>query len=126
MFRNKVFPSESVNYLEIYNASEGFFGVQDDISRKDEMMLMLDYGIFYEFIPMEEIEKEYPKAVSLDEVEIGKITLSSFLQMQDYGAIKSEIQFDLQPNIRIDSRFRGEPNNSSTPLEKKLSLKTQT
>ncbi|MDI9881734.1 GH3 auxin-responsive promoter family protein [Flectobacillus longus] len=72
MFRNKVFPSESVNYLEIYNASEGFFGVQDDISRKDEMMLMLDYGIFYEFIPMEEIEKEYPKAVSLEEVEIGK------------------------------------------------------
>ena len=46
--------------------------MQDDISRKDEMMLMLDYGIFYEFIPMEEIEKEYPKAVSLDDVEIGK------------------------------------------------------
>jgi hypothetical protein len=72
MFHNKVFPSSSVNYLEIYNASEGFFGVQDDISRYDEMMLMLDYGIFYEFIAIEDLDNEQPKAVTLGEVELGK------------------------------------------------------
>jgi phenylacetate-coenzyme A ligase PaaK-like adenylate-forming protein len=72
MFNTNIFPSKSVNYLEIYNASEGFFGVQDDITRPDEMLLMLDYGIFYEFIPMEEIEKEHPKTLTLDEVELHK------------------------------------------------------
>ena len=39
-----------MNYMETYNASEGFFGIQDDPDRGD-MLLMLDYGIFYEFIP---------------------------------------------------------------------------
>jgi hypothetical protein len=72
MFHKSIFPSKSVSYLEIYNASEGFFGVQDDFSRPDEMLLMLDYGIFYEFIPMEEIEHENPKTLTLDEVELHK------------------------------------------------------
>ena len=45
----KLFP-KGINYLESYNASEGFFGVQDD-PQKQDMLLMLDYGIFYEFIP---------------------------------------------------------------------------
>jgi hypothetical protein len=40
-----------MNYLETYNASEGFFAIQDDPLR-DDMLLMLDYGIYYEFIPM--------------------------------------------------------------------------
>lgn len=72
LFTNKIFPSDSVSYLEIYNASEGFFGIQDDLTRQDELLLMLDYGIFYEFIPMDEIESENPKALTLDEVELGK------------------------------------------------------
>lgn len=45
-------PSRDMNYLEVYNASEGFFGIQDQIKSK-EMLLMLDYGVFYEFIPMD-------------------------------------------------------------------------
>lgn len=60
-----------INYYEIYNASEGFFGIQDR-SGKDDMLLMLDYGIFYEFIPMEEFGKADPKVLGLEEVEIGK------------------------------------------------------
>jgi hypothetical protein len=125
MFRNKVFPSESVNYLEIYNASEGFFGVQDDISRKDEMMLMLDYGIFYEFIPMEEIEKEYPKAVSLDEVEIGKnyaIIISTNAGLWRYK-IGDTIRFTTKYPYRF--KISGVPSNLSMPLAKKSLLKTQ-
>lgn len=68
-YRNII--GKNINYYEIYNASEGFFGIQDQ-SGSDEMLLMLDYGIFYEFIPMEEYGKEHPKTLTLDSVEIGK------------------------------------------------------
>lgn len=63
-------PSPTMNYLESYNASEGFFGIQD---RKgaDDMLLMLDYGIFYEFMPVPELGKAAPRTVLLDEVETG-------------------------------------------------------
>ena len=64
-------PNSGMNYWEVYNASEGFFGMQDH-STSEELLLMLDYGIYYEFIPVEEFEKENPKALSLHEVEIGK------------------------------------------------------
>lgn len=60
-----------MNYMEVYNASEGFFGMQDQKDLK-EMLLMLDYGVFYEFIPMEEWGKEHPKTLRLDEVELDK------------------------------------------------------
>lgn len=63
-------PSPTMNYLESYNASEGHFGIQD---RKgaDDMLLMLDYGIFYEFMPLDEIGKSEPRTVLLGEVEVG-------------------------------------------------------
>lgn len=60
-----------INYLETYNASEGFFGIQDDLSR-DDMLLMLDYDIFYEFIPLTEDQKTFPKTLTLAEVELNK------------------------------------------------------
>lgn len=59
-----------MNYRETYNASEGFFGVQD--SEGEDMLLMTDYGIFYEFIPMEEIHRDHPHTLWLDEVELNK------------------------------------------------------
>lgn len=67
----KLIPSEKMNYMETYNASEGFFAVQDYPTRHD-MLLMLDYGVFFEFIPMDELEKEYPKSLHIGEVEINK------------------------------------------------------
>ena len=62
--------SQPVHFMETYNASEGFFGIQD---RKDadDMLLMLDYGIFYEFIPMDQLQQEHPQTLGLGEVEIG-------------------------------------------------------
>lgn len=72
LFKTKYFPSDHVKYLEIYNASEGFFAIQDDLNRVGEMLLMLDYGVFYEFMPMEEIGNRFPKTLTLDEVEIDK------------------------------------------------------
>lgn len=67
----KLIPKADMQYYETYNASEGFFGIQDQ-QNSDEMLLMLDYGIFYEFIPGKEIGKEFPKAISLDEVSLNE------------------------------------------------------
>ncbi len=64
----KLIPSPSMNYLETYNASEGFFAIQDEPDR-DDMLLMLDYGVYYEFIPMEELDKENPSTLGIGEVE---------------------------------------------------------
>jgi hypothetical protein len=63
-------PSPSMNYLESYNASEGSFAIQDRAGAED-MLLMLDYGIFYEFMPLDELGKEEPRTLLLDEVEVG-------------------------------------------------------
>jgi hypothetical protein len=63
--------SDKMHYMETYNASEGFFGIQDTATEKD-MLLMLDYGIFYEFIPAEEMHKEEKNAVPLEGVEAGR------------------------------------------------------
>ena len=62
---------DSSKYYEIYNASEGFFALQDQ-NNSDELLLMLDYGIFYEFIDMSTCNQENPKVVPLSEVELNK------------------------------------------------------
>ena len=64
-------PSESMHYMETYNASEGFFGLQDDPT-DPAMSLMVDYGVFYEFIPMDEFDNEHPSVLPLWDVEVGK------------------------------------------------------
>ncbi|MGF1638600.1 MAG: GH3 auxin-responsive promoter family protein [Cyclobacteriaceae bacterium] len=64
-------PGSGMKYLETYNASEGFFGIQDQSNSKD-MLLMLDYGVYYEFIPFENIHDQQPKTIDLADVEIGK------------------------------------------------------
>ena len=69
-YRN-LFPKSDFKYYEIYNASEGFFALQDR-NDSNELLLMLDYGIFYEFIPMDTFGKEDQKVIPLSEVEIGK------------------------------------------------------
>jgi hypothetical protein len=64
-------PSSKMHYRETYNASEGFFAAQD---REDEegMLLFLNHGIFYEFMPTEEYGKERPRTLTLKEVELNK------------------------------------------------------
>lgn len=73
-YRNQykeLIPSNKMNYLETYNASEGFFAIQDDLTIQS-MLLMLDYGIFYEFVPLSELGKPHPKALTIEQVETGK------------------------------------------------------
>ena len=60
-----------MHYMETYNASEGFFGIQDDPDDKS-MLLMLDYDVFYEFLPMDEFDSDSPNIVPLEGVEIGR------------------------------------------------------
>ena len=70
IFQNLI-GNPDMHFLETYNASEGFFGIQDSFN-SDELLLMLDYGIYYEFIPFENIQQENPETLSLDQVEVGK------------------------------------------------------
>ncbi len=67
----KLIPKSGMNYYETYNASEGFFGIQDQ-PNSEEMLLMLDYGIFYEFIPIDDIHSSNPKVLTLSEVELNQ------------------------------------------------------
>jgi GH3 auxin-responsive promoter len=64
--------SKELHYVEVYNASEGFFAVQDQVDPQG-MLLLLDHGIFYEFMPLDESKKEHPKIVGLGEVVLGKV-----------------------------------------------------
>ena len=67
----KLIPNSNMHYMETYNASEGFFGLQSDLS-DPAMLLMIDYDIFYEFIPLEEFENPNPNIVPLTGIEVGK------------------------------------------------------
>ena len=66
-----IIPNKDFKYYEIYNASEGFFAIQDK-NNSSELLLMLDYGIFYEFIDMSTYGTKNPKVIPLEKVEINK------------------------------------------------------
>lgn len=101
--------SDSMRYMETYNASEGFFGIQYDPG-SDDMLLMLDYGIYYEFIPFAEIHQDSPKVIGLSEVVTGEqyallITTNAGLWRYKIG---DTIQFtSVDPfRIRISGRTK--------------------
>ena len=68
---NVILPKDNFRYYEIYNASEGFFAIQDRNANK-ELLLMLDYGIFYEFIPMDTYGSASEKIIPLEQVQVAK------------------------------------------------------
>ncbi|WP_199118675.1 GH3 auxin-responsive promoter family protein [Pedobacter sp. ASV28] len=105
----ELIPSSGMYYLETYNASEGFFGIQDQ-SHSEELLLMLDYGIYYEFLPIEHLEEENPKTLSLDQVELNKnyaIIISTNAGLWRY-MIGDTVQFtSLHPfRIKITGRTK--------------------
>ena len=67
----QVIKSSKMHYVETYNASEGYFGTQND-PNDPAMLMMIDYGVFYEFIPLEDVGKENPRICCLEEVELNK------------------------------------------------------
>lgn len=70
LFRQLI-PADDMHYMETYNASEGFFGIQDQRDSQD-LLLMLDYGVYYEFIPLEFAQADNPPTVGLADVQVGK------------------------------------------------------
>ena len=105
----KLIPSEKMRYVETYNASEGFFGIQDQ-KQADDMLLMLDYGIYYEFIPFAEIHKPCPTVIGLDEVKVGEqyaILISTNAGLWHYQ-IGDTVQFtSLNPfRIKVSGRTK--------------------
>ncbi len=98
----QLFGNKKVNLIQIYNASEGFFAIQDR-KNTDDMLLMLDYGIYYEFIPEEEFGKENPKVINLENVKLNTtyamvITTTSGLWRYQIG---DTIQFTSLNPFRI-------------------------
>jgi len=69
---HELIPKKTFKYFEVYNASEGFFAIQDR-NHSFDLLLMLDYGIFYEFIPMNDYNGTHSKAIPLKEVKKGVI-----------------------------------------------------
>ena len=63
-------PHQDMHYVETYNATEGFFGIQDQPD-VHHLLLMLDYGIFYEFIPPDDFDSEHPQTLDISAVEVG-------------------------------------------------------
>ncbi len=97
------------NYLEIYNASEGFFAAQDKIN-EEGMLLFLQHGIFYEFMPIEEYGKAHPQTVGLNKVSLGKnyaIVISTNGGLWRY-LVGDTIQFtSLAPHrIKVSGRLK--------------------
>lgn len=66
----RLIPHKEMRYIQTYNASEGYFSIQDRRDA-DDMLLLTDNGIYYEFMPMSEIGKAHPTLLSLEEVEQG-------------------------------------------------------
>ena len=100
--------SDTMRYYEIYNASEGFFSFQD-VKDSDDMLLHLNNGVYYEFIPFEELHQEEKHPVPLEKVEVGKnygLVISTNSGLWRY-VIGDTIQFtEMKPyRIRVSGRI---------------------
>jgi len=102
-------PSEKVQYWQNYNASEGFFAIQDMPNRND-MALLLNHGIYYEFLPMSELNSANPATLTLPEVELGKnyaLVISTNAGLWRYMPGDTVMFTSLNPyRIRVTGRTR--------------------
>ncbi|MFT5876334.1 MAG: hypothetical protein ACI9GM_000559 [Salibacteraceae bacterium] len=107
-----IFNLPDLNYMETYSASEGFFGLQDLYGSEFDggLLLMLDYGVFYEFLPLENIQDPNPVTLGLSEVELGKqyaLIISTNSGLWRYELGDTLIFLNLNPfRIRITGRTK--------------------
>ena len=105
----QLFPSPDMHYFETYNASEGFFALQDD-PRSSDMLLMLDYGVFYEFIPVGQMDKDFPDVLTIDQVETNRnyaIVITTNAGLWRYIIGDTVVFTSLNPHkIRISGRTK--------------------
>lgn len=105
----ELIPGGGMHYMETYNASEGFFAAQDDLNQEG-MLLFLNHGIFFEFMPVEEYGKEFPETLQLKEVETGKnyaLVISTNAGLWRY-IVGDTVQFtSLNPfRIKVSGRLK--------------------
>ena len=109
---DEVFNLPNLNYMETYSASEGFFGLQDLYGDEFDggLLLMLDYGVFYEFLPVENLDDENPKTLNLSEVELGKhyaLIISTNAGLWRYQIGDTIVFTNLHPyRIRVTGRTK--------------------
>jgi hypothetical protein len=100
---------KNIHYLEMYNASEGFFAAQE-YPGDDGMLLFTQHGIFYEFMPVEEYGKKFPKTVGLDKVELNKnyaLIISTTGGLWRYIVGDTVLFTSLQPyKIKVSGRLK--------------------
>jgi GH3 auxin-responsive promoter len=105
----ELIPSDKFVYQEIYNASEGYFGAQCNL-KQDGILLFMDNGMFFEFVPMEDWEKEHQRALTVSEVEIGKnyaILITTNGGLYRYAPGDTVVFLSKEPpTIRISGRTR--------------------
>ena len=90
------FPKSKINFMETYNASEGFFAAQDDLN-DEGLLLFLNHSIYYEFMPMEEADKEHPRTLALKDVELNKNYALIISTNCGLGATRWAIPYNLHP-----------------------------
>ncbi len=97
----KLLPTDDFDYMEIYNASEGYFSIQD--TDADGMLLLTDHGIYYEFVPISEVDHSNPTILRLDQIEEGEkyaIVISTMAGLWRY-MIGDTVQFVSKSPYRI-------------------------
>lgn len=107
---NELIPSEKMHYMETYNASEGFFAMQDDLSKKDEMLILPDNGIFYEFIKIQNDGTENNEVITLKDVKLDtvySVIISSCAGLWRYAIGDTVLFTSLYPHrIKIAGRTK--------------------
>lgn len=97
----ELLPSDDFDYMEIYNASEGYFSIQD--TANEGMLLLTDHGVYYEFIHVSEVEHTHPTIIKLEDVEVGEkyaMVISTFAGLWRY-MIGDTVQFVSTHPFRI-------------------------
>src|SRR5690554_5768990 len=121
---NAIISSTNMHYMETYNASEGFFGIED-LEHPGELLLMLDYGIYYEFASASEWDKKNPTTIQLDDVELNTNYALIILPTEGFGDIRLEIPYKSLLNTLLELKSPVEQNTLSMLLVKKLLLTMQ-
>ena len=103
------FDSKKINYLELYNASEGFFGIQNNPNKSD-LLLLVNHGIFYEFIPIEHGQEIIDKTVAINNVKINTtyaMVISTNAGLWRYKIGDTVVFTSLKPyKIKIKGRLK--------------------
>lgn len=106
---NRIISTDKIIYSDTYNASEGFFGIQDQKDKTD-LLLMLDYGVYYEFIQASEYDTQNPEVVKLADVKLGinyVLIISTNAGLWRYVIGDTVIFTSLSPfRIRITGRIK--------------------